>query len=43
MSSIPLMPRVWTFRVLKNKEIDLYDEYRTGRLALEAFDRLARM
>lgn len=29
-----------TFRVLKNKEIKEYGEYRTQRLVLEAFDRL---
>lgn len=29
-----------TFRVLKDKEIRLYGEYRTGRLVLEAWDRL---
>lgn len=30
-----------TFRVLKEKEIRLYGEYRTRRLVLEAWDRLA--
>jgi hypothetical protein len=29
-----------TFRGLKNKEMGLYDEYRTKRLVLEAFDKL---
>ena len=29
-----------TFRVLKNKEINQYGEYRTQRLVLEAWDRL---
>ncbi len=29
-----------TFRVLKDKEIRQYGEYRTRRLALEAWDRL---
>lgn len=29
-----------TFRVLKNREIKEYGEYRTGRLVLEAWDRL---
>ena len=29
-----------TFRVLKEKEIRLYGEYRTRRLVLEAWDRL---
>jgi hypothetical protein len=28
-----------TFRVLKEKEIRLYGEYRTGRLVLEAWDK----
>lgn len=32
---------VETFRVLKEKETKLYGEYRTRRLVLEAFDRLA--
>ncbi|MDP9049697.1 MAG: N-6 DNA methylase [Acidobacteriota bacterium] len=31
-----------TFRVLKNNEIRLYGEYRTGRLTLEAWDRMDR-
>jgi len=31
-----------TFRVLKNKEIKAYGEYRTQRLVLEAFDKLER-
>lgn len=31
-----------TFRVLKNGEIASYGEYRTGRLVLEAWDRLIR-
>ena len=31
-----------TFRVLKNNEINKYDEYRTQRLVLEAWDRLFR-
>ncbi|TNF13031.1 MAG: SAM-dependent DNA methyltransferase [Rhodobacteraceae bacterium] len=30
-----------TFRVLKNKEMRLYGEYRTERLVLEAWDRLS--
>jgi hypothetical protein len=30
-----------TFRVLKEKEEKLYGEYRTRRLVLEAFDKLA--
>jgi hypothetical protein len=30
-----------TFRVLREKEEKLYGEYRTRRLALEAFDKLA--
>ena len=30
-----------TFRVLKNKEEARYNEYRTGRMVLEAWDRLA--
>jgi hypothetical protein len=30
-----------TFRVLKEKELKLYGEYRTRRLVLEAFERLA--
>lgn len=30
-----------TFRVLKQKELKLYGEYRTRRLVLEAFERLA--
>ncbi|AWC25168.1 type II restriction m6 adenine DNA methyltransferase, Alw26I/Eco31I/Esp3I family [Aminobacter sp. MSH1] len=30
-----------TFRVLKNKEEARYNEYRTGRLVLDAWDRLA--
>jgi hypothetical protein len=30
-----------TFRVLKTKEMARYGEYRTQRLVLEAFDRLA--
>ncbi len=30
-----------TFRVLKNKEETRYNEYRTGRLVLDAWDRLA--
>jgi len=29
-----------TFRVLKEKEIRLYGEYRTRRLVLEAWERL---
>ncbi|HNH45194.1 MAG TPA: hypothetical protein PK633_14030 [Agitococcus sp.] len=29
-----------TFRVLKNNDIKAYGEYRTGRLVLEAWDRL---
>jgi hypothetical protein len=29
-----------TFRVLKNKEINKYGEYRTQRLVLEAWDRM---
>ena len=29
-----------TFRVLKEKEIRLYGEYRTRRLVLEAWDRM---
>ena len=29
-----------TFRVLKEKEIKIYGEYRTGRLVLEAWDKL---
>ena len=29
-----------TFRVLKEKEVRLYGEYRTRRLVLEAWDRL---
>jgi hypothetical protein len=31
-----------TFRVLKDRETRQYGEYRTGRLVLEAWDRLAR-
>ena len=31
-----------TFRVLKEKEIRLYGEYRTARLVLSAWDRLER-
>jgi hypothetical protein len=31
-----------TFRVLKNKEIRKYGEYRTQRLVLAAWDRMAR-
>jgi hypothetical protein len=31
-----------TFRVLKEKEVARYGEYRTRRLVLEAWDRLAR-
>ncbi|MEW8051182.1 MAG: N-6 DNA methylase [Candidatus Thiodiazotropha sp.] len=31
-----------TFRVLKNKEINEFGEYRTGRLVLEAWDKLER-
>ena len=30
-----------TFRVLKKKEINQFGEYRTQRLVLEAFDKLA--
>ena len=33
-------PTMETFRVLKNKEISVYGEYRTRRLVLEAWDRL---
>jgi hypothetical protein len=29
-----------TFRVLKNKEMGRFGEYRTRRLVLEAYDRL---
>ncbi len=29
-----------TFRVLKEKEVRLYGEYRTRRLVLEAWDKL---
>ena len=29
-----------TFRVLKEKEVHLYGEYRTSRLVLEAWDKL---
>jgi len=31
-----------TFRVLKEKEIKQFGEYRTSRLALEAWDRMKR-
>jgi hypothetical protein len=31
-----------TFRVLKDKEMRLYGEYRTRRLVLEAWDRLSK-
>ena len=31
-----------TFRVLKNREINEFGEYRTGRLVLEAWDKLER-
>ena len=31
-----------TFRVLKNKEIKEFGEYRTRRLVLEAWDKLER-
>jgi hypothetical protein len=31
-----------TFRVLKNKEMNKYGEYRTKRLVMEAWDRLER-
>ncbi|PPD46943.1 MAG: restriction endonuclease [Methylobacter sp.] len=30
-----------TFRVLKNNELRLFGEYRTGKLVLQAFDRMA--
>jgi len=31
-----------TFRVLKEKEMRLYGEYRTRRLVLEAWEKLAQ-
>ena len=31
-----------TFRVLKEKEVRLYGEYRTRRLVLEAWDKLGQ-